>query len=206
MSSLTTTSINTVDATTPLTVGTGNTSGPAIIVSSGTDVTIRANTTANVFIANSSGIRVNTAVTIANTLNVTGTSTLTTVATGSSFAGNTTFANVVATTITSTNATISTNTFSFGSSSIATAGYTRLPNGLLLHWGTVTANVTSGSITFSPAFQAAPFSVSLTGSSLSAASYAYTTATTASSATVRSTSTANPASQVYFYMAIGQGT
>lgn len=201
MSSLTTTSINTANASTPLTVGTGNGAGPVIIISGGTDLAIRANTTANVFIANSSGLRANASVTVANTLTVTGQTTLNTVANGASFSGNTTLANVVA-----NNITVSSNSFTFGGSSIGTSGYTRLPNQLLLHWGTVTSNSASGTVTFNPAFQAAPFSVVLTGSSLSTATYAYTTAATASSATIRSTSTANPASNVYFYMAIGQGT
>lgn len=201
MSSLTTTSIDTANAATPLTIGTGNTSGPAIVVTGATDIAIRANTTANVFIANSSGLRANATFTVANTLTVTGQATLNTIANGASFAGNTTLANVVATTITN-----SSNTLNLGTAVIGTSGQSRLPNGLLLQWGTVTANVTSGSITFSTAFQAAPYSVTLTGSGLSAASYAYTTATSTTTATVRSTSTANPASNVYFYMAIGLGT
>jgi hypothetical protein len=70
MSSLTTTSINTVNGTTNLTLGTGNTSGPAIIVSTGNTITLRANSTANVIIANSSTITANGA------LVVTGSSTL----------------------------------------------------------------------------------------------------------------------------------
>ena len=199
MSSLTTTSINTVDATTPLTVGTGNTSGPAIIVSSGTDVTIRANTTANVFIANSSGIRANAAFTVANTLDVTGVTTLNTVANGTSFSGNTTFANVVATTITSTNATITSNTLNFGTSSIATSGYSRLPNGLLLQWGTTASIATSGTtVTFPVAFQAAPYSVVLSSLSATASFRVNTTTTTSFTANSSAASTA-------YYMAIGQG-
>ena len=202
MSSLTTTSIDTANASTPLTVGTGNTSGPAIIVTGGTDIAIRANTTANVFIANSSGIRANAAVTVANTLTVTGQATLNTVATGSNFAGNTTLANVVATTITSTNAVISSNSLTFGTSSIATSGYTRLPNGLLLQWGTTASIATAGTIvTFPVAFATgtSPYSVVVTPISAAATIRVNTANATTFTANASATSTA-------YYMAIGLGT
>lgn len=200
MSSLTTTSINTANGATPLTIGTGNTSGPAIVVSSGTDITFKANNTANVFIANSTAIRANTAVTVANTLSVTGQTTLNTVATGASFAGNTTLANVVATTVTTTNAVISSNSLTFGTSSIATSGYSRLPNGLLLQWGTTASIATAGTtVNFPVAFAAAPYSVVLTAISAAATMRVNATTTTSFTANASAASTA-------YYMAIGLGT
>lgn len=202
MSSLTTTSINTANGSTPLTIGTGNSSGPAIVISSGTNVTIVANTTANVFIANSSGLRANAAVTVANTLTVTGQTTLNTVATGANFAGNTTLANVVATTITSTNAVISSNSLTFGTSSIATSGHSRLPNGLLLQWGTTASIATSGTtVTFPIAFATgtSPYSVVLTSVSATASFRVNTANSTAFIANSSAASTA-------YYMAIGLGT
>ena len=200
MSSLTTTSINTANGSTPLTVGTGNTSGPAIIVSGGTDVAIRANTSANVFIANSSGLRANAALTVANTLTVTGQATLNTVANGVSFAGNTTFANVVATSVRTTNTVVTSNSLTLGTSSIATSGHSRLPNGLLVQWGTTASIATSGTtVTFPVAFSAAPYSVVLTAVSATASFRVNTTSTTNFTANSSAASTA-------YYMAIGLGT
>lgn len=201
MSSLTTTSINTANGFTPLTIGTGNTSGPAIVVSSGTDIAIRANTSANVFIANSSGLRANAAFTVANTLNVTGQATLNTVANGATFTGNTVFANVVATTITTTNATVSTNTFNLGSFSRASTGYTRLPNGLVLHWGSETAVGTGGkNVTFTAdVFSVAPYCITVTSKLLGTPVYGGASNATSTGFTIDSSGTSD-----YFWMAIGE--
>lgn len=192
MSSLTTTTINTANGATPLTLTTGNTSGPALVVSGDTDVYIRANTTANVFIANSSGIRANATFTVSNTLVVTGQATLNTVANGANFTGNTTLANVVATTITNSG-----NTLNLGTSSIATSGYSRLPNGLLLQWGITGAIATTGSsVSFTVPFAAAPYSVILTAVSAAASFRVNTVGTTSFTANSSVSSTA-------YYMAIG---
>ena len=199
MSSLTTTTINTANGATPLTVGTGNTSGPVIVVSNGTDVTIRANTTTNVFIANSSAVRANAAFTVSNTLTVTGQATLNTVANGVSFVGNTTFANVVATSIRATNTVITSNSLTLGTSSIATSGHSRLPNGLLVQWGTTASIATSGTtVTFPVAFSAAPYSVVLTAVGATVSFRVNTTSTTSFTANSSAASTA-------YYMAIGLG-
>lgn len=199
MSSLTTTSINTANGATPLTLGTGNTSGPSIIVSSGTDITVKGNTNFDIVTANSSILRANTPVTVANTLTVTGQTTLNAVANGANFAGNTTLANVVATTVTTTNAVISSNSLTFGTSSIATSGYTRLPNGLLLQWGSATAVGTGGqNVTFPVPFAAAPYCVTVTSKTLGTPVYGAAGNTSTSSFTIDSSGTSD-----YFYMAIG---
>lgn len=196
MSSLTTTTVTSANGATDLTIRTGNTSGPSLVVKSQTDVVIKANTSADVFIANSSAIRANTNFTAANNLTVVGQATLNTVANGVSFAGNTTFVNVVATSIRTTNAVVTSNSLALGSPSIATSGHSRLPNGILLQWGTVTSVTTSGkATTFPVAFAAAPYSINITPRS---DQRGWVTTTSSTSFTIDSTGTSD-----YFYMAIG---
>ena len=200
MSSLTTTSINTANGSTNLTLRTGNTSGPALLVTAGADVVIRANTSANVFIANSSGIRANAAMTVANTLNVTSPLTanvlnVTTVNSAVTFSNVATFsANIVAGTVNAT-------AMNLGTSSIATSGFSRLPNGLLVQWGTVSVNATTGTITFTTAFAAAPYSVQVTPTVTGNGEVAAVTAVTTTTATVRSSRATTAATQ--YYLAIG---
>ncbi len=68
------------------------------------------------------------------------------------------------------NVTVVGNNLTLGTSSISTSGYSRLPNGLLLQWGTVFVNQdSSASVTFPVAF-AALYNISITAqSSLSTA-------------------------------------
>lgn len=194
MSSLTTTSINTANGSTNLTVGTGNSSGPVLLVTAGTDVVIRANTSANVFIANSTAIRANAAVTIANSLTVTSNIAANVISGNVTFSGTPSFTNVNIT-------TANVSSISLGTPSIATSGHTRLPNGLLLQWGTVSVNATTGSITFPTAFAANPYSVQVTSSSGASANAAGVTAVSTTTATVRSASTA--AASTAYWLAIG---
>lgn len=60
--------------------------------------------------------------------------------------------------------TMSNNTFNLGSSSLGTNGYSRLPNGLLLQWGTSAsiAQDSSATVTYPVAFSTAVYSVMLT--------------------------------------------
>lgn len=95
--------------------------------------------------------------------------------------------------------TINANTLNINGSSIATTGYSRMPNGLLMQWGTVAANTSSGTITFSTAFAANPFSVQLTQQSNVAIDPAVTAVTT-TTATVR---TASATSYTLYYLALG---
>lgn len=177
MSTLTTSRVNTADGLTNLTLTTGNTGGPVILVTGGTDVNIRANTTgANVFIANSSQVRTTVATTIANNLTV---------------------ANNLNVTGTLTPATLT-----LGSPSIATSGHSRLPNGLLLQWGTVTGvNSSAGSITFPTAFAAAPYSITVQQTVAAAEVVMAVTALSATTATVRSVS--GTVANTAYWMAIG---
>jgi hypothetical protein len=88
-----------------------------------------------------------------------------------------------------------------GTPSIATTGHTRLPNGLLYQWGTVSVNATIGTITFPTAFAVNPYSVVVTSTSGTSANAAGVTAVSTTTATVRSASTA--ASSTAYWMAIG---
>ena len=151
MSSLTTTTVNTKDSITDLTLSTGNTSGPAIVVSSSTDVSIRANSSANALIANSSGVRV-----VSNTLNL-------------------------------------------GTASISNPGHSRLPNGLLMQWGNVVANSSSGTITFSNTFSSV-YSITATSNTVNSTFVPAVTSLSTTSATVR---TSNATSSTIYWMAIG---
>jgi hypothetical protein len=194
MSSLTTTTINTRDAVTNLTVSTGNTSGPAIVVGSSTDVWIRANTSSNSLIANSSGVRfpltvtVNGAVTISNTLS-TGNTTIT----GLLSTGNTT--------ITGTGS-VSTNTFNLGSSSKTANGYTYLFNGVIMQWGQVLANTVSGNVTFSVSFPNAILQSVCTGNNTTSGEVSIE-AQSVSGLQLRCEDTTNPANKLVRYIAIG---
>lgn len=104
------------------------------------------------------------------------------------------------------NATViatSSNTFTLGSSAIAANGYSRLPNGLLMQWGTQAASVnatTTATATFTTTF-ATLYSVSLNGNF--AAQTAVQTASNTTTVTWRNYSAAAAASNTVNYVAIG---
>jgi hypothetical protein len=199
MSSLTTTTVNTKDGVTNLTLTTGNTTGPALVVSSSNTLWIRANSSVNVFTINTTSAVVNTPATFNNNVAVTGVVTITgNVSTTDSLAvtNNAVVSNGL---IVSKSATFETNTFTLGSYSAANPGYTRLPNGLLLQWGNVTINSTSGTITFPAAFGTV-YSVQLTPSSNTQSQIPAVTSVSLTTATVRS---ANATSNTVYWLAIG---
>lgn len=100
------------------------------------------------------------------------------------------------------NLTVTTNTFTLGTSTKAANGYTYLPNGLKMNWGWVSANATTGDITFSSAFSTACYTVTATAVNSASANTPSVTAISTTGASIRSLSTA-AASNVYF-IAIGQ--
>ena len=173
MSSLTTTSINTLNSTTNLTLQTGNTSAARIVVGSGGEgVIISANSTANVVMANSTALNVNVNSTFTKNVSISGTTT------------------------------ISANTLNLGLSSIATTGYSRLPNGLLFQWGSQTGiTFTAGTITFPVAFAAAPYTITVQATHANTGSTLVVTDTSTTTATVRTTNTVT--AQTGYWMAIG---
>ena len=107
----------------------------------------------------------------------------------------------------STAVTLTTNTLTLGTSSITANGYSRLPNGLLMQWGTHTASVNSttpATATFPIAFPTALYSISVmvlqagTGADASVANTANTTAVV-----WKNGSTGGAVSKQMYYTAIG---
>lgn len=123
MSSVTTTTINTIDGVTDLTLQTGNTAAGRVIVRSGGGVSLSGNSGANsITIAANGNVGVGTS-TPSSRFVVSGTTTT-----------NTLLCNT---------ATVSTNTFTLGASGLSANGFTWLPNGFLMQWGTFVCNATS---------------------------------------------------------------
>lgn len=203
MSSLTTTTINTIDGLTNLTVRTGNIAGPAIVVNTVDTISISANSTANIIIANTTAVRVNAAATMTSTLSVTanvnaqaninvqGTANVV----GAVLAANATLTGR----ITAANAVVSSNNLTLGSAVIANPGYSRLPNGLLYQWGNVSTNSSSGTITFPAAFTAV-YSITVTPTTNASSQVPAVTALNTTTAIVR---TANATSNTVYWTAIG---
>lgn len=197
MSSLTTTTVNTANGSTDLTLMTGNVSSASIVVRTNGSLTVRANSTVNTITVNSSTITTNTATFLANgNFIANGVANL--------YSNTTVNASLtVANVLTVTNSVVfATNSFTMGASSVANPGYTRLPNGLLLQWGNVTVNSTSGTITFPAAFSAV-YSISATSAANTQQNMPAITAITTTTATVRNANTSNPATAVAYWMAIG---
>lgn len=194
MSSLTTTTINTKDGVTNLTVQTGNSAAARIVVGSGTEgVVLGGNSSANVLFVNSTSVRSNVQIS-SNTLavNVISTNTV---------SGNVTFQNTITFSANVTVPTISSSNVNISGASIATSGHSRLPNGLLMQWGSQTnISTTTGLITFPTAFASAPFSISAMPTHNGSTSWVAVTATSTTTATVR---TAGAAAQTVYWWALG---
>lgn len=98
-------------------------------------------------------------------------------------------------------ANVSTNTLTLGTSSIAANGYSRLPNGLLYQWGTVSSNSSVGNITFPTAFTTL-YSITATAENATYNS-TYNAQLIASNTTTANTRTGNTTATNVRYMAIG---
>jgi hypothetical protein len=162
MSSVTTTKIDTINGTTDLTLTTGNTVGPKIVVTTTTDQGIGfGNSSSNSLVVNSSGVNVTT------------------------------------------------NNFTLGSFSLGANGYTRLPNGLLLQWGSATGTVNNSNtaeVIFSTSFSTLySLTVTTAGFNMLAptAQPAVINATSTSSFTWKTSYTAGAVSANIYYIAIG---
>lgn len=205
MSTLSVTTVTTGLSTTDLTLNTANTgAGDIVIQSDGLGMVLSGNSSTNtldlapnghIAISNNS---VNTFVlTQAGTLNISNTVNSTAFTVGSTFTANATLVNSVAATITS-------NTLTLGTSSAAASpGWTYLPNGLKMVWGTVIANNIS-SATFASAFPNACLSISvtpITSAVYIGANTIYVSALSASAAFIRSASLTTTATA--YYIAIG---
>ena len=100
------------------------------------------------------------------------------------------------------NATVDGNTFTMGASTKAANGYTWLPNGLKINWGTFVCNTTS-MVTFNSSFPTAVLSITVTpqSSSYQGANVPYVSSSNTTTANIYSASTAT-ATNCYF-IAIG---
>ena len=193
MSSITTSLINTANGTTSLGLGTGNTSGPSITINTANQITLKANSSVNTAIANTTGfttnvpLNVNGSITVSNVaivsyngsnavfgagagegleLRANNQNSITVSSSGDiTAAGNTSFNKSVSVNnnISAANLTVSSNSFTLGSSSISPNGYTTLPNGLKLMWGTASVTTASTTVTFPTPFSSVVYSVTLTG-------------------------------------------
>jgi hypothetical protein len=244
MSSVTTSLINTANGTTSLGLRTGNTSGPRIELNTSNQVTLKANSTVNTVIANTTSttlnvpLNVNGAITSTNTatgnvislgtdnqnreINISGGRTVfgydgsnayveggtdkgvnlvvngATDALSVNSVGHATFSNNVTVTnnITAANANITSNTFTLGSSSIAPSGFTTMPNGLKLVWGSATISSSTTTVTFPSAFSSVVYNIQLTNTE---DGKLWVTA----SNTTTFTADNQAASSTVYYMAIG---
>ena len=103
--------------------------------------------------------------------------------------------------ITVSSANVTTNTFTLGSSSDTANGYTVLPNGLIMQWGSVQSNSTVGDITFKTGFTTV-YSVTVTAET-STYDGTYSPLLIASNTTTANVRTANDTAITVFYQAIG---
>lgn len=141
MSSVTTTTINTINGTTDLTLQTGNTSAAKIVVRAGGGISFAANSSGNsVIIAANGNIGIGNS-TPTNKMVVSG--------------------GITSTSLTCNSAIVSSNTFTLGTSGVSANGYTWLPNGFLMQWGTFVCNTTSQP-TFPVAFKNSVLSLQVT--------------------------------------------
>jgi hypothetical protein len=150
-----------------------------------------------VFIGNST---VNTSHSVAS-LQLANSTTNTTITPSSVFVGNSTvntFANSSYIKVDSANVT--SNTLTLGASEAAANGYTYLPNGFKLVWGTVSANSSDGQAVFSNAFSTEVYNISATSN----ATGTYAAAVISQNTIAAEIRTANDASTDVFFSAIGK--
>ena len=100
----------------------------------------------------------------------------------------------------STVLTFTPNTFNLGTSINGANGYTFLPNGFKLNWGWVSANSTSGNVTFSSAYITNAYCVVATSNTSTAT---YQTSVISTNNTVAAIRTANATVTNVFWQAIG---
>lgn len=168
-----------------------------------TNLIITANTTT--VLSNSFVVSSNTFSVTSNTISAVAVSSnsLSVNAITSSVASNTITISSNTLTISSNTVTVSSNNMNLGSSSIASNGYTWLPNGLKMNWGTFNCNATS-MVTFTNAFATGILSLSVTprSSVLVAANTPYILASNTTTANIYSAATGATGQNAYF-IAIG---
>ena len=104
----------------------------------------------------------------------------------------------------SSNLTVTGNTLTLGISNNSTNGFSMLPNGLLLQWGTVSSSRTVGDVTFTRPFPTSLLSFTSTARATNSAfNYTYTPIVIASNTTTANVRTSNVTSVNVTWMAIG---
>lgn len=96
--------------------------------------------------------------------------------------------------------TLTSNTLNIGTGSISANGWSRMPNGLLFQWGSVSANSSVGNITFPTAFTQQFVVTATSHGSLGANVWAFVLASNNTTANVR---TANATARTVDWIAIG---
>ena len=173
MSSLTTTTINTMNATTDLTLMTGNSSAAAIVLATNGTMQLKANSTLNAISISATSITTNTATFTSNgnftasgnvsAVNIAASANVSAVNIAAS--ANVSAVNIAASAnVTANIIDVASNSLFVGTSSYSGSnGYTYLTNGFKMNWGVVAAaNTASGTTaTFTSAFSQAPFVVTV---------------------------------------------
>lgn len=221
MSTLSVTKINTSNASIDLTITTGNSAtGGMVVQSNGNAVVLQSNSTTNAVYVYADGdvkLPINnqklafTAKSGANVYFIQQNDDnfvfYSTNSTGGSRPVYSVFANSSTSNLSvsipmqvAANLTVTTNNFTLGSSATTANGYTYLPNGLLMQWGTGSANVTTAAQSFPIPFTSSLYSITLSQTSNSIGAIVYINASNSTTFTPRS---GNASGQTYYYMAIG---
>jgi hypothetical protein len=177
------------------TVNTSLSSGTFVANTSSVNTTVNTSLSSGAFFTNTSSVNTTVNTSLSGGVFLTNTSQITSTV-NNSIAGGTLVVNTTVVTITG-NASVSTNTFTLGSSNVGAAnfanGYSRLPNGLIMLWGTAVANNAGNLVTLATATGTSltnVFSVSATSNSTAVfASITLANATTINVATSSSTVT-----------------
>lgn len=97
---------------------------------------------------------------------------------------------------------IAVNAMALGTSSIAANGYSKLPNGLTLQWGSVQSNTSVGDITFPTTFTTL-YSLQITVNIAATYDVTFLPAVIASNTTTANVRTANTTAKAVNYLALG---
>jgi hypothetical protein len=209
MSTISVTNITTANGSTNLVIATGNTSAPTVVLTTLGELYV-GNSTINAT-HSSSLLQVSNSTSTANInslgLTVGNTVVNSTIITVGNTVVNSTFITVGNSTVNvftnGSHLDVTSNTgFLLGTpgASKTANGYTWLPNGLLMQWGSVAANVTTGNATFPIAFSTECLSVTANRRISGANGFCSIIGVNTSVAQIR---TANNTSVNCFYMAIG---
>lgn len=102
------------------------------------------------------------------------------------------------------NLTITGNTFVLGASNNSANGFSMLPNGILMQWGTVSSSRTAGDVTFTIPFPTSLLSFTSTARTTNSAfNYTYTPVLIASNTTTANVRTSNTSAVNVTWIAIG---